>query len=66
MKWLLHFNLREMCFLFGNYNTCIQMVTLVRPNAAKRVFQNKPFIELNSWSKPMLEDFVNTLPSPIL
>lgn len=45
MKWLLHFTIREMCFLFGNYNTCIQMAALVLPNAAKRVFQNKPHIE---------------------
>lgn len=66
MKWLLHFTLREMCFLFSNYNSCIQMATLVLPNAAKRVFQNKLDIELNSWSNPILEDFVNTGFFPIL
>lgn len=47
-KWLLHFTLREMHFLVGNYDTCIQKATPVLPSAAKRIFPNKPLIELNS------------------
>lgn len=50
-----------MNFLVGNYNTCIQKATLVLPSAAKRKFPNKPHVELNSHSNPILEDFVRTL-----
>lgn len=60
-NWLLHFTLREMHFLVGNYNTCILKATLVLPSAAKIIFPSKLHIELNSCSNPILEDLVRTL-----